>query len=51
MLTFPAIQDRLIVLASGLIMAAGLAYIVNRMRVSIHIQDTGTRYLPRGEDT
>jgi hypothetical protein len=33
MLTFPAIQDRLIVLASGLIMAAGLAYIVNRMRV------------------
>jgi hypothetical protein len=33
MLTFPAIQDRLIVLASGLIMAAGLAFIVNRMRV------------------
>ncbi len=33
MLTFPAVQDRLVVLASGLILIAGLAYIVNRMRL------------------
>jgi len=33
MLIFPAFQDRLIVLAAGLMMIAGLAYLVNRMRV------------------
>jgi hypothetical protein len=32
MLTFPAFQDRLIVLATGLVMVLGLAYIVNMMR-------------------
>jgi hypothetical protein len=32
MLTFPALQDRLIVLATGLVMVVGLAYIVNTMR-------------------
>ena len=33
MLTFPAFQDRVIVLATGLVMILGLAYIVNRMRI------------------
>ena len=32
MLIFPAFQDRIIVLAAGLLMTAGLAYIVNRLR-------------------
>lgn len=31
-LTFPAFPDRIIVLAAGLVMVLGLAYIVNRMR-------------------
>jgi hypothetical protein len=33
MLTFPAFQDRLIVLAAGLLMVLGLVYLVNRMRM------------------
>ena len=33
MLTFPAFQDRMVVLAVGLVMVLGLAYIVNRMRM------------------
>jgi hypothetical protein len=32
-LTFPAFQDRIVVLAAGLVMVLGLAYIVNRMRM------------------
>jgi flagellar biogenesis protein FliO len=31
-LTFPALQDRMVVLAAGLAMVLGLAYIVNKMR-------------------
>ncbi len=33
MLVFPALEDRLVVLAAAIVMAGGLAYIVNRMRV------------------
>ena len=33
MLTFPAFQDRMIVLAAGLLMVLGLVYIVNRLRM------------------
>jgi hypothetical protein len=33
MLTFPAFQDRMVVLAAGLVMVLGLVYIVNRMRI------------------
>ena len=33
MLTFPALQDRMIVLAAGLVMLLGLVYIVNRLRM------------------
>lgn len=32
MLTFPALQDRVVVLAAGLVMVLGLVYIVNRLR-------------------
>lgn len=32
MLIFPALGDRLIVLATGLVMLTGLAYVVNMMR-------------------
>jgi|GEM_PF-3526125 len=41
MLTFPALTDRLVVLAAGLIMAAGLAYIVNRMRLRAEKRRSG----------
>ncbi|HTY59130.1 MAG TPA: hypothetical protein VMF59_09945 [Bacteroidota bacterium] len=33
MLVFPALTDRLIVLATALVMVGGLGYIVNRIRV------------------
>ena len=33
MLTFPALQDRMVVLAAGLVMVLGLVYIVNRLRM------------------
>ena len=33
MLVFPALADRLIVLGTALVMAGGLGYIVNKMRV------------------
>ena len=32
-LTFPELHDRMVVLAAGLVMVLGLAYIVNKMRV------------------
>jgi len=32
-LTFPELHDRMVVLAAGLVMVLGLAYIVNMMRV------------------
>ncbi len=41
MLTFPAFQDRVVVLAAGLVMVLGLAYIVNRMRMRREAQKPG----------
>jgi len=41
MLIFPAFQDRLIVLVTALAMIAGLAYLVNRMRVRREAMRTG----------
>ena len=41
MLTFPSFEDRLIVLVSGLVMALGLMYIVNRLRVRSEKKSAG----------
>jgi hypothetical protein len=42
MLIFPAFQDRIIVLAAGLLMTAGLAYIVNRMKNRTEVKQEET---------
>ena len=43
MLTFPGLQDRMIVLATGLMLAAGLAFIINRLRLRADRRDSEVR--------